>query len=268
MSVSLTRKLVEAGCEPAKIHVLHSGIDCTKFKYTEPRRSEGQPTQIVSIGRLVEKKGVQYALEAVAQVIASGRAIVYDIVGDGQLRGDLERLIERLGVAKHVRLIGWKSQREIIAIMEVSHVLLAPSVTAGDGDEEGIPNVIKEAMAMGLPVVSTMHAGIPELVTDGISGFLVPERSVNDLAERIMYLCDHPEIWPELSHAARRKVEADFDIGGLSIKLVDLYKALLKQHGEQAPMASPGSPIVVDAPTTANSGTDGSPQPDQRGYGN
>jgi colanic acid/amylovoran biosynthesis glycosyltransferase len=139
---------------------------------------------------------------------------------------------------------------------------LAPSVTAGDGDEEGIPNVIKEAMAVGLPVVSTVHAGIPELVVDGESGFLVPERSVEDLAERIMYLCDHPEIWPSLSHAARRKVETGFDIDGLSLKLVGLYAALLGRHGEPASMAGRGSPVEM------HSGNGGSTQPVQRGRGN
>jgi colanic acid/amylovoran biosynthesis glycosyltransferase len=262
VSESLARKLVEAGCDPSKIHVLHSGIDCAKFKYTEPRRTEEQPTRIVTIGRLVEKKGVTYALKAVAQVIASGRAVVYDIVGDGPLRIQLEHLIEQFGVGTHVRLHDWKSHREIVAMMEASHILLAPSVTAGDGDEEGIPNVVKEAMAVGLPVVSTVHAGIPELVVDGESGFLVPERSVDLLAERIMYLCDHPEIWPPLSHAARRKVETEFDIDGLSSKLVDLYAALLGQHGEQTPMAGRGSPVEM------YSGNGASPQSVQRGHGN
>lgn len=262
VSESLARKLVEAGCDPSKIHVLHSGIDCAKFKYTEPRRSEKQPTRIVTIGRLVEKKGVTYALKAVARVIASGRAVDYDIVGDGPQRVEIERLIEQHGIARHVRLPGWKSHREILSIMQSSHILLTPSITAGDGDEEGIPNVIKEAMAVGLPVVSTVHAGIPELVVDGESGFLVPERSVDDLAERIMYLCDHPEIWPQLSHAARRKVESEFDIDGLSLKLVDLYASLLGQHGEQAPMAGRGSPVEMHSVNGA------SPQSVQRSHGN
>jgi colanic acid/amylovoran biosynthesis glycosyltransferase len=268
VSESLARKLVEAGCESSKIRVLHSGIDCAKFNYMASRNTERPPTRLVTIGRLVEKKGVKYALEAVARVIASGREIAYDIVGDGPQRSEIGRLIEQYGIAKHVRLLGWKSHREILSIMQSSHILLTPSVTAGDGDEEGIPNVIKEAMAVGLPVIGTKHAGIPELVTDGESGFLVPERSVNDLAERIMYLCDHPETWPELSRMARRKVEAEFDIGGLSLKLVDLYTALLKQHGEQAPMANPGSSMLADASKTANTENGGSPRPVQRGHGN
>ncbi|HSD84974.1 MAG TPA: glycosyltransferase [Anaerolineae bacterium] len=252
VSESLARKLVEAGCDPSKIHVLHSGIDCAKFKYTEPRRTEKQPTRIVTIGRLVEKKGVTYGLRAVAQVMASGRAVVCDIVGDGPLRIELERLIEQFGVGTHVMLHDWKSHREIVAMMEASHILLAPSVTAGDGDEEGIPNVVKEAMAVGLPIVSTVHAGIPELVVDGESGFLVPERSVGDLAERIMYLCDHPEIWPQMSRAARRKVETEFDIGRLSMDLVALYAASIKQHGEHPPTSGYATPVATESAAIAD----------------
>lgn len=252
VSESLARKLVKAGCEPSKIRVLHSGIDCAKFKYIEPRRTEGQPTRIVTVGRLVEKKGVRYALEAVARVIASGRVVVYDILGDGPLANELEHHIERLGISTHVRLLGWKSHREILAILEASHILVAPSVTAGDGDEEGIPNVIKEAMAVGLPVVSTVHAGIPELVVDGESGFLVPECSVDDLAERITYLCDHPEIWPQMSRAARRKVETEFDIGKLSEDLVALYAASIQQHGTHAPQAGRAALLTDEMPPIAN----------------
>jgi colanic acid/amylovoran biosynthesis glycosyltransferase len=160
------------------------------------------------------------------------------------------------------------SHQEIVAMMEASHILLAPSVTAEDGDEEGIPNVVKEAMAVGLPVVSTLHAGIPELVTDGESGFLVAERSVNDLAERIIYLCDHPEIWPQMSRAARRKVETEFDIGGLSLKLVKLYTTLLKQYGEQTPMAGCGSPVVTDESKMVNTGISDLHRPGQKAHGN
>ena len=268
VSESLARKLVKAGCDPSKIHVLHSGIDCAKFKYTEPRCTEKQPTRIVTIGRLVEKKGVTYALKAVAQVMASGRAVVYDIVGDGPLRIEIEHLIEQFGAGTHVRLHDWKSHQEIMAMMEASHILLAPSVTAGDGDEEGIPNVVKEAMAVGLPVVSTVHAGIPELVTDGESGFLVPERSVDLLAERIMYLCDHSEIWPQLSRAARRKVETEFDIGRLSTDLVALYAASIEQRGEHTPTSGCASPVAAEAAAIADLGNSSPHRSTQVSHGN
>jgi colanic acid/amylovoran biosynthesis glycosyltransferase len=185
-------------------------------------------------------------------VLETGREVSYDIVGDGPLRSELERLIEQLGITTRVRLAGWKNHGETIAMMEASHVLLAPSVTASDGDEEGIPNVIKEAMAMGLPVISTLHAGIPELVTDGESGFLVPERGDDVLAERIIYLYDHPDIWPRISHAARRKVETRFDIGRLSKDLVALYATSIKQQYDHAPAVGGATPLTVDAAATTD----------------
>ena len=247
VSGSVARKLIEAGCEPSKIHVLHSGIDCVSLRYSPRRRPEGKPIKLVSVGRLVEKKGITFAVEAVAKVISAGRAVVYNIVGDGLFRDDIERAIDQFDLKKSVHLLGWKSHEEVLGILEASHVLLAPSITSVDGDEEGIPNVVKEAMALGLPAISTVHAGIPELVVDGESGFLVPERSADQLAERIVYLCDHPDIWSPISRAARLKVETEFDLEKLSKDLVAIYAASLQQLVTGAPQIS--RPVLVNGET-------------------
>jgi colanic acid/amylovoran biosynthesis glycosyltransferase len=185
-------------------------------------------------------------------------------VGDGPLAGELRHRIEELGIASQVCILGWKSHPEIVEIMEASHVLLAPSITADDGDEEGIPNVIKEAMAIGLPVVSTWHAGIPELVTDGVSGFLVPERDVSALADKIIALHDHPESWTELARAGRHKIEAEFEIGRLTEDLIGLYQLVSRGSATARPpshatasvgatAARPGSSDI--APTRATTKT-------------
>jgi len=184
-------------------------------------------TQIVIIGRLVEKKGIGYALQAISRVIAAGRALSCTIIGAGPLRGALERLIGELGIGAHVRMIGSKSHDEVMQVMAQSHILVAPSVTAADGDEEGIPNTLKEAMAMGLPVISTLHAGIPELVENGVSGFLVPERDAEALAERLQRLVDHPETWTAMARAGRCRIEAEFDIDRLNDELLILYQGVL-----------------------------------------
>jgi colanic acid/amylovoran biosynthesis glycosyltransferase len=268
VSESLANKLVKAGCDRTKIHVHHSGIDCARFKYKEPRRPEGQPIRILTIGRLVEKKGVTYALKAVAKVIASGRSVFYDIVGDGPLRSELESLAEKNNISAFVKMNGWKSHQEVLTMMESSHLLLAPSITTDYGTEEGIPNVIKEAMAVGLPVVSTVHAGIPELVVNGESGYLVPERNVDLLAEKIMYLCDHPEIWPQMSRAARRKVENDFDIEKLNSDLIALYASTIKSHGSHVSTTG-RSPLLPPEPVTFSNIKKGkSHQPRQDSQGN
>ncbi len=227
VSQSIKQRLIEEGCDKKKIVVHHSGIDCEKFEYSKLRRSNGERTKLLTIERLVEKKGVAYAIEAVNRLIASGKCITYDVIGDGMLRGDLERLIEDLGVGSDVRLLGWRNHEEVIRLLQNAHILVAPSVNATDGDKEGIPNVVKEAMALGLPVISTLHSGIPELVQDGISGFLVPERDVGALAEKLSYLIDHPEIWSGMGRAGRDCVEKHYDINKLNDKLVGNYQRLL-----------------------------------------
>jgi colanic acid/amylovoran biosynthesis glycosyltransferase len=154
--------------------------------------------------------------------------VTYSIIGDGEERKDLERLAAELGIEKAVRFLGWKTQDELIRIMENAHILIAPSVTAANGAEEGIPNVIKEAMAMGLPVVGSIHGGVPELITHGISGYLVEEKDVDALAERLSFLHDHSEIWSRLGRAGREKVERDFDIHKLNRELEELYRSIIK----------------------------------------
>ena len=112
-------------------------------------------------------------------------------------------------------------------ILSNSDILLAPSITAHDKDQEGIPVVLMETMAMGLPIISTLHSGIPELVQDGISGYLVPERDVDALAEKLNYLIEHPELWSEMGKAGRAFVEENFNIDKLNDRLVEIFQSLL-----------------------------------------
>lgn len=218
------RRLIEKGCSPAKIVVHRSGVDLAKLRYSVPKRADGELTRLVSIGRFVEKKGFAYAVKAIACIVNSGYKISYNLIGDGELRPELERLINQLGVGDHIRLPGCMPHSEVVLHLRNSHVLLAPSVTGTDGDQEGIPNVLKEAMAMGIPVIGTLHGGIPELVENGKSGFLVPERNVEALAERLAYLIDHPERWLEMGSYGRERIEKYYDINRLNDTLVELYK--------------------------------------------
>jgi len=222
VSAALRRRLIDAGCDALKIEVLHSGIDLARLVYAERHLRDGEPLRVVTIARLVEKKGVIYALRAIARLVAAGRTVTYTVAGDGVLRPELERAIAELGLDSQVRLLGWQSHDEVIRLCKAAHVLVAPSVTASNGDQEGIPNAVKEAMAMGLPVVSTWHGGIPELVGDRVSGLLVPERDEAALAGCLAYLLDHPEAWPAMTRAARARVEAEYDIE----KLNDTLEAL------------------------------------------
>jgi colanic acid/amylovoran biosynthesis glycosyltransferase len=124
VSEALTRRLVEAGCDRAKIVVHHSGIECAKFRYILRQRSQGEPTQLLSVARLTEKKGIEYAVRAVAHLVEAGRVVSYWIVGEGPLDTQLESLIEELGVGKQVRLLGWRNHNEVVNLLERSHILM------------------------------------------------------------------------------------------------------------------------------------------------
>ena len=226
VSKSLRDKLLANGCPAEKVRILYSGIDCSRFRFSVRHRDPEEVTRLLGIGRFVEKKGWNYAIEAVARLVKSGRNVRYSIVGDGALRSDVEQKIAECGIKDSVTLLGWCEHQEITRLLEESHILLAPSVTASDGDQEGIPNVLKEAMAMGLPVISTWHSGIPELVADGVTGYLVPERDVEALTDRLVYVCDHPEGWVEMGEKARAKIDAEFDTESINNTLEEIYISL------------------------------------------
>jgi colanic acid/amylovoran biosynthesis glycosyltransferase len=220
-------ELIRRGGDPGKIRVHHSGIRLSQFAYSERRRKSGEPTRVLSIGRLVEKKGVADGIRAVARLHASGRRLQYTVVGDGRLRGSLEQLIAESGLKTEVQLVGAKTHAEVIELLRDAHLFLAPCVTAQNGDQEGIPNVLKEAMATGIPVLSTWHSGIPELVEHGVSGLLVPERDSEALAACLADLMDHPERWPAMGRAGRARVEAAFDSEKLNKELIKLYHQVI-----------------------------------------
>ena len=226
VSDSLKKKIIEAGCRPDRICVHYSGIDCSKFIAIGPKFPENAPFKLLTIARLVEKKGISYAIQAIAELKRCNHRVTYTVIGEGYLRPALEKLIEDLGLMDEVKLIGWQTQEEVIRLLQQSHILIAPSVTI-NGNQEGIPNALKEAMAMGLPVIGTLHGGISELIEDGVSGFLVPERDVKALVERLIFLIEHPEIWQEFGYNASKYIRENFDIGPLNDRLVDCYQKIL-----------------------------------------
>ena len=216
------RRLIELGCN-GDIVVHRMGIDCNKFCFRARKLRDKGVVKIVTIARLTEKKGVEYAIRAVAKLAKSKPLLNYTIVGDGSLKEGLQQLILQLGVDNIVTLVGWKNQQEVIEIIKNSDIMLAPSVTSRNGDREGIPVVLMETMAMGLPIISTVHSGIPELIENGVSGFLVPERDVDALAEKLNYLVENPDFWRNMGAAGRAFVEKYYNIDKLNDKLVEIY---------------------------------------------
>jgi len=217
-------KLIELGCDSNKIIVHRMGIDIDRFTFRQRKLKRNEKIRILSVARLVEKKGLEYGIKAITEVLSHFPFIEYKIVGDGPLKNNLLNLIRDLDLHDKVEILGWKEQSEVIKLMYESHIFLAPSVTASDGDQEGIPVVLMEAMATGLPVISTVHSGIPELINNEINGFLVPERDVNILAEKIVQIIKRPEIIEVLSVEGRKKIESDFNVKKQNNKLMEIFR--------------------------------------------
>jgi colanic acid/amylovoran biosynthesis glycosyltransferase len=213
--------LIAMGCPPERLRVHRMGVDMRRFP-APARRGAMARLKIVTVARLVAKKGIDDAIRAVA-----GLSIDYEyiVAGEGPLRSALEGVASASGA--YVRFAGAVRQNEVAKLLESADIYLAPSVTASDGDIEGIPVSIMEAMAAGLPVVSTRHSAIPELVADGVSGFLAGERDIPGLARHLMALAEDPGLRARMGAAGREIVAREFAINELNAKLEGLYRELL-----------------------------------------
>lgn len=217
-------RLIGLGCSEEKVLVHRTGVDVMRFS-DAPRSPNGTGNiRVTTIARLVEIKGVEYGIQAIGKLLTKYPGVEYRIAGDGPLKDTLEHLIRELGVGASVTLLGWQSQEEVRELLHHTDVLLAPSVTGCDGNQEGIPVVLMEALAQGIPVVTTQHSGIPELVRDGESGFLVPERDADALAEKLAYLIEHPETWSRMGIKGRSQVEQHYNINTLNDRLVEIFQ--------------------------------------------
>lgn len=218
------QRVIQLGCDENKIVVHGSGIDCSKFTFKARYPDASGLIRIATTGRLIEKKGIEYAIRAIAEVAKVYPNVEFNIIGDGELKERFVQIIQELNISDKVNLKGWRNQKEIISILNEAHIFVAPSVTSSNGNQDAPVNTLKEAMAMGLPVIGTLHGGIPELVEDGISGFLVPERDEKAIAQKLIYLIEHPEIWPQMGFHGRKKVETNYDTNKLNSELVEMYK--------------------------------------------
>jgi glycosyltransferase involved in cell wall biosynthesis len=226
-SEDMKQDVMALGCPHEKIFVHPSGID---IKTTAPRKhGKEKALRVLMCGRFVEKKGFEFGIEAFSNVVSNHREAELRIIGDGPLRKRLERQVRRLKLTSSVKFLGFLANDRVLQEMSKGDVFLCPSVTAKSGDKEGMPNVIKEAMATGLPVVSTWHAGIPELVKDGESGFLVDERDVGGLSNRLSFLLSDPELRRKMGNIGREIIRERFDLTQQIKKLEEIYKTLLYQ---------------------------------------
>ena len=219
-------RLQKMGCPREKIAVSRMGVDMTRFS-PRPVKAPATPLEIISVARLTEKKGLHVAIEACRQLKEQGMAFRYRILGIGPWERRLRTLIEQYQLEDVVEMPGFKPSHEVKAMLDDADVFLLPSVTGADGDMEGIPVALMEAMAVGIPVVSTLHSGIPELVEADKSGWLVPENDARALAQRLAAFSqlDTDELAPVVKRA-REKVEHDFNQQVINRELASLLQAL------------------------------------------
>lgn len=225
-------QMVKHGCDENKIEILPVGLRIEKFKFTPGTLPADGTVNILTVGRLVEKKGYEYAIRAFA-MIADEYKVKYTIAGSGPLEDELKELVGNLGINEKVVFTGPLARDEIIDLYQKASIFLLTSVTASTGDMEGQGLVLQEAQATGLPVISTLHNGIPDGVLDGRSGYLVPEKDPHAIAEKLRYLIENPDLWPEMGKCGRQLVEEKYNIQKLNRKLLAIYKMLCqKNEGE------------------------------------
>jgi glycosyltransferase involved in cell wall biosynthesis len=200
----LVKKLSDIGISERKLHVSYNPVNLERFRPSEGERDEGL---LLAVGRFVEKKAPTTTIRAFSRAARERPGVRLEMIGEGELLAQCEQLAARLGVADRVIFHGARDHDFVRDKMQKAAVFVQHSVTAPDGDTEGLPNSILESMASGLPVLATRHAGIPEAVTDGETGLLVDEHDEAGMAVAIERLLDNPTLRQQLSEAARNYVE-------------------------------------------------------------
>jgi colanic acid/amylovoran biosynthesis glycosyltransferase len=188
---------------------------------TQRVREPGTPLEVVAVGRLVEQKGFPFLIEAVGLAAKAGQVVNVTLIGDGPMQAELEALADRHGVRERIRFAGRVGHAQTLATMGASDVLIAPSVIAKNGDRDGIPNVILEAMACGLPIIGTAVSGIPEVVRTGDTGHLVPSEDAAAIAQAIAALHADPVGARAMGERARRFIEQRFSMDGNVGELIE-----------------------------------------------
>ena len=221
----IRKRVLELGFPPEKTHVHYIGIDS---KAIQPRPPEKELPIVLHVARLVEKKGTEYLIKAFKDVNKKAPHTKLLIIGEGPLRGQLESLVDKLELKKCITFAGAQSHSQVLAHMQESAMLVLPSVYSKTGDAEGLGMVLLEAAAYGLPLIGTEHGGIPEVVIEGETGYLVPERDENALAEKIITLMSNQQERFRMGRNARKLIESSFDIHVQTEKLEAFYEEVLK----------------------------------------
>lgn len=222
-SLAIAANLTELGCPPEKIRLHRTGIPLDRFPFSQRFVPENGQWRLLQACRLIPKKGIETTLRAFARFAHRYPGSKLTIAGEGPLAEPLEALAAQLHVGARVSFPGFVSQVKLRELIDQSHFFLHPSVTGPDGDREGVPNAILEAMASGVPVIATWHGGIPEAVEEGQTGMLVPENGHEELAAAMLALAADPSRYEAMSAQAAHSVAANWEIHAQTRLLETLY---------------------------------------------
>lgn len=231
----MKKALIELGCPDDKVKVQHLGINPATIPFIPRKLGASEKVKILIAGTFREKKGITYALEACAKVASRYGNIEITLIGDAgrsqreiDYKKEITTIISTRNLAERINYLGFLPYPAFIEEAKNNHIFLSPSIHPSDGETEGgAPVALIEMSAYGMPIVSTFHCDIPEVVLDGKSGFLVPEKDSDALAERLEHLIEHPELWEPMGRAGRKYIEEEFNIVKQAAQLEVVYDSLL-----------------------------------------
>lgn len=203
--------VIAAGCPTNNVVMIRRGLDLVPFAAMKPLRPDRTRLRIVSVGRFVEKKGFRAQIRLYADMLRNGLHFEARLVGSGNLEDEIRALIEQTGVGDHVQLTGWLDEAGVERQLEWADVFLFTGRVAPNGDRDGLPNAIAEAMAHGLPVISTPSGAIPEVISSGVNGLLIPIWDRDRWLDSLRQMQTNDAICEEFRRCARKWVEVHFD---------------------------------------------------------
>ena len=225
---SLRRALVSLGCPENKIRLQRTGIPLSEIEFHPRAFPQNGQWHLLQAGRLIEKKGFRTSLRAFAEFARRYPAAEFTIAGEGPLLPELKNLATKLGVADRVTFTGFLAQPDLRAQFYRAHLFLHPSETGSDGNQEGVPNSMLEAMASGLPVFATNHGGIPEAIHHRLSGILIAERDADGLARELIAAAENPEFLAAIAQRGATAVAERFEQEVQVRQLEDYYFEALR----------------------------------------
>jgi colanic acid/amylovoran biosynthesis glycosyltransferase len=226
----MKEKLHSLGCPKQKIRIQRIAIPVESIRFKERKPKGSKPVKLLFCGRFTEKKGLLHALEAIKNVRDQKGGVTLCAIGDGELKEEIDAYVKKHRLADSVELPGFLSYPDYLRKVEEADIFIHPSVTASNGDSEGgAPTTILEAQALGLPVISTYHADIPNVVVPDRSALLSAEKDVAALTRNILFLLENQHLWSQMGKTGRAFVEEFHDIKKETPKLEEKYMALLRK---------------------------------------